>query len=213
MNKRNQDFVTDISRSTLEYRLSMKNGYRARLGLGHSVENLDETFELSDDVYFETGTYYFSSLEAGVGTPSNKLLALRMGVEAGQYYDGTIITFGPAELTMRPSASMKFSLDYQYSQIDVKERNQYYNAHLARLKTDFTFTTKLSLLMFFQYSSDEKFGVNNIRFRYNPKEGNDLYLVYNGEYNSHLNRELPHLPRSEGNTLLLKYTYTFIWGK
>ncbi len=213
LNKRNYDMVTDISKTSLVYALSMKNGYRTRFTLTHSYDNLDEPFELSDDVIFETGAYNYTSLEAGIGTPSNKLLALRAGIAAGQYYDGTIVTFGPAELTMRPSARMKFSLDYQYSKIDVQERDQHYNAHLARFKTEFTFTTKLSLLMFIQYSSDEKFGVNNIRFRYNPKEGNDLYLVYNGEYNSHLDREIPQLPRSEANTLLLKYTYTFIWGK
>jgi outer membrane cobalamin receptor len=191
----------------------MKNGYSGQFAVMYSYDNLDETFELSDDVYFETGEYNYSSLEASIRTPTNKLLALRASITAGQYYDGTIMTFGPAELTMRPSASMKFSLDYQHSQVDVNARDQHYKAHIARLKTDFTFTTKLSLLMFFQYSSDEKFGVNNIRFRYNPKEGNDLYLVYNGEYNSHLDRELPELPRSEANTILLKYTYTFIWGK
>jgi len=113
---------------------------------------------------------------------------------------------------MRPSPSMKFAVDYQYSQIDVKSRDQYYETHLVRLRTDFTFTTKLSLLMFFQYSSEYNFGINNIRFRYNPREGNDLYLVYNGSYNSNLDREQPRLPRIQENTLLLKYTYTFIWG-
>ncbi len=213
LNKRNQDMSTNIFRNSLGYSLAMKNGFNARLGILQSYDNLDETFELSDDVYFEPGEYNYANIEASIRTPNNKLFGLRTRMAAGQYFDGTIITFGPTELTMRASSSMKFSIDYQYSQVDVNERNQYYKAHIARLKTDFTFTTKLSLLMFFQYSSDEKFGVNNIRFRYNPKEGNDLYLVYNGEYNSHLNRELPQLPRSEANTILLKYTYTFILGR
>ncbi len=213
LNKRNYDMVTDIFKSSLSYSLSMKNGYRARFALMQSYDNLDEIFELSDDVFFETGEYNYTNIEASIQTPTNKLFGLKAQVTAGQYFDGTIVTFGPAELTMRPSSSVKFGLNYQYSQVDVNERNQHYKAHIARLKTDFTFTTKLSLLMFFQYSSDEKFGINNIRFRYNPKEGNDLYLVYNGEYNSHLNRELPELPRSEANSILLKYTYTFIWGK
>jgi len=108
---------------------------------------------------------------------------------------------------------VKLGLDYQYSQVDIPDRNQYFKAHLARLRTEFTFTTKLSLLTYFQYSSDEKFGINNIRFRYNPREGNDLYLVYNGSYNTHLLRETPTLPMVEGNSLILKYTYTFIWEK
>ena len=56
-------------------------------------------------------------------------LALKASLTAGQYFDGTIMTFGPAELTMRPSSSMKFSVDYQYSQIDVQAREQYFKTH------------------------------------------------------------------------------------
>ena len=205
--------VTDLTRSTLEYSLSLKNGYQTRFALLHSYDNLFENFDLSDDIYFEIGSYNYTNFQASISTPGNNLLALKASATAGQYYDGTIMTFGPAELTMRSSASMKFAVDYQYSQIDVKARDQYYKSHLVRLKTDFTFTTKLSLLLFFQYSSEFKFGINNIRFRYNPREGNDLYLVYNGAYNSHLTRESPSLPRIQENTLVLKYTYTFIWGK
>jgi hypothetical protein len=124
-----------------------------------------------------------------------------------------MITIGPAEVTYRPSSSVKLAMNYQYSQVDIPERDQYFKAHLARLKTELTFTTKLSLLMFFQYSSNDKFGVNNVRFRYNPREGNDLYLVYNGGYNTDLPREIPNLPRTDSNSLILKYTYTFIWEK
>ena len=92
-------------------------------------------------------------------------------------------------------------------------RGQEFISHLFRLKTEFTFTTKLSLLVFFQYSSSDNFGVNNIRFRYNPREGNDLYFVYNGGYNTDLVREYPVLPRMERNFFAIKYTYTFIWPK
>ncbi len=213
VNKRNYDMVTDLVRNTLEYNISMKSGYQTRFALFNSYDKLYENFDLSDDIYFGIGSYSYTNAEASISTPSNNLLALKTDVSAGQYFDGTIMTFGPAVLTLRPSPSMKFALDYQYSQVDVPARDQYFKTHLARLRTDFTFTTKLSLLLFFQYSSEYKFGINNIRFRYNPREGNDLYLVYNGSYNSYLDREQPRLPRIQQNTLLLKYTYTFIWGK
>ena len=212
-NKRNEDWSTEVSRNSLMYNFSLKSGLRSSIGIMYSHENLKELFELSDDVYFEPGSYDYTMLEGSISTPSNKLFALRAQFSGGQYFDGRHITVGPAEIFFRPSPSVRLGVDYQYTDIDVKDRKQHYNTHLARLKTDFTFTTKLSLLMYFQYSSSDKFGVNNIRFRYNPKEGNDLYLVYNGEYNSHLNREDPHLPGSETNSLQLKYTYTFIWGK
>jgi hypothetical protein len=49
----------------------------------------------------------------------------------------------------------------------------------------------------------------NLRFRYNFREGNDLWIVYNEGLNTDRRRELPVLPITEGRTVLLKYTYTF----
>ncbi len=162
---------------------------------------------------FPAGKYTYQTLTVSLITPSNKLFSFRGALQGGTYYDGNIITFGPVEVTMRASSTLKLALDYQFSHISVPTRDQYFNSHLARLRTELTFTTKLSLLVFFQYSSSDHFGINNIRFRYNPREGNDLYLVYNGSYNTFLEREYPALPIVDANTFIVKYTYTFILGK
>ncbi len=212
-NKRNEDFKTDISNITLNYNFGMKIGYQARFELSSNFESLVEPFELSDDAYFPIGTYNYTTLGGAFNTPSNKLFSIRAEYKLGTYYDGKMVTFGPAEITFRPSSILKLGLDYQYSQVDIEERNQYFKAHLARLRTELTFTTKLSLLVFFQYNSSDSFGVNNVRFRYNPKEGNDFYLVFNGGYNTNLLREYPNLPMIDQNSFILKYTYTFVWEK
>ena len=211
-NKRNSDFKTDIRKLSIGYSFSMKNGYRGRFSLTDSYDDLDEIFELSDDVFFPVGEYKYMSLEGSIATPSNKMVSLRLAGAIGTYYDGEMVTFGPTQVTIRPSSSVNLGIDYQYSLVNVEDRGQKFSAHLGRFKTEFTFTTKLSLSMFFQYSSIDKFGINNIRFRYNPKEGNDLYIVYNEEYNTHLMREIPKLPFSEIRSIILKYTYTFIVG-
>jgi hypothetical protein len=212
-NKRNEDLKTNVASTAIFYEMAMKSGYRASAGILNNVEYLDETLDISDDLIFPVGDYNYNTLEASFSTPLNKLFSLRTMMSLGTYYDGKRITLGPAEVTYRPSAVVKLAINYQYNQVDVPERAQYFKAHLARLKTELTFTTELSLLMFFQYSSKDNFGINNIRFRYNPKEGNDLYLVYNGGYNTHLDREIPNLLRTETNFWILKYTYTFIREK
>jgi len=52
--------------------------------------------------------------------------------------------------------------------------------------------------------------VTNIRLRFNPKEGNDLYLVFNQGRNIELNRVSPELNPIANRGILIKYTYTFI---
>jgi uncharacterized protein (UPF0333 family) len=69
--------------------------------------------------------------------------------------------------------------------------------------------TKLSVNAFIQYNTAVHEIVSNLRFRYNPKEGNDFYIVFNEGRNTNLTREVPNLPVYSGRAVLVKYTYTF----
>ncbi|GAH52410.1 unnamed protein product, partial [marine sediment metagenome] len=51
-----------------------------------------------------------------------------------------------------------------------------------------------------------------IRYRYNPREGNDFYIVYDEGLNTDREREIPVLPRASNRTIMLKYSYTFNIG-
>jgi hypothetical protein len=81
--------------------------------------------------------------------------------------------------------------------------------HIIGLKGLMTLTTTTSLAAFVQYNTAIDRIITNVRFRYNPREGNDFYIVYDEGLNTDLQRVTPELPYSTGRTLLLKYTYTF----
>ena len=70
-------------------------------------------------------------------------------------------------------------------------------------------STKFSVTAFVQYNSAADKAIANIRFRYNPREGNDLYLVYDEGLNTNRYREDPVLPVTGNRTVMLKYNYTF----
>ncbi len=61
-----------------------------------------------------------------------------------------------------------------------------------------------------QYNTAIDRVIANVRFRFNPREGNDFYIVYDEGLNTGIHRVSPSLPYSSGRTILLKYTYTFI---
>ncbi len=73
-----------------------------------------------------------------------------------------------------------------------------------------TFTTKLSLSASIQYNEAEDVVVAKIRFRYNPREGSDFYIVYNHGINTDRLRGLHHRPFTDCHAIMIKYTYTFI---
>jgi hypothetical protein len=213
INKTNEDWRTFLSTYSVGYNVSFKNGFGGWVDLFRHQDYLTEQFDLSDDVFFPVGSYDYYNFETGFNTPTNRLISLNYMLNMGGYYDGTYVNLTPAQVNFRMSSNVNLGLGYQYSQVDIRERDQHFRSHLVRFKSEFTFTTRLSLLMYFQYSSNEKFGVNNIRFRYNPREGNDLYIVYNGDYNTNLTSEYPKLPFMNRNLFTIKYTYTFIWPR
>jgi hypothetical protein len=69
--------------------------------------------------------------------------------------------------------------------------------------------TRLSVNAFLQYNTSRKEIITNVRLRYNPKEGNDFFVVINEGRNTYLTRQLPELPVYNSRAVMLKYTYTF----
>jgi hypothetical protein len=93
--------------------------------------------------------------------------------------------------------------------VEFDSRNQEFINHIIGFKALLMFNTKLTFNTFIQYNTAIDAFIINARFRYNPKEGNDLYIVFNEGLNTDLYRETPTLPRSDNRTIMLKYTYTF----
>jgi hypothetical protein len=154
------------------------------------------------------GKYDFYYLSATFGTGSRFNPGLELNAEAGQFYDGIKYT-----LALQPTWNVNPGLDinptYRVDYVNFKNRDQSFTNHIVGIKALAMFSTKLSLLGYIQYNTAVNLWLANIRFRYNPREGNDFYIVYNEGINTNLDREIPTLPRSDSRAVLLKYTYTF----
>jgi hypothetical protein len=109
------------------------------------------------------------------------------------------------------SSSLQISGSYQYATIDFpdREKNNKLNIHTARLKTLVMLNTKLSASVLVQYVNTQDDLIANFRLRYNPREGNDFYLVYNEYRGIGIEEYMPALPNYYNRTILLKYTHTF----
>ena len=182
--------------------MSIKASYRPR------IENLQESFDLSDDVTIPAGRHDFGSTEIEFTSPGTNAFFTSVGIEIGTLYDGdyTKIELAP---NWAVNSSLELTASYEYNNADYDQRNQYFRAHLLGLKALYMFSTKASVAAFIQYNSlDATYG-GNFRFRYNPSEGNDLYIVYNDDLNIRRSRFDPELPFSNQRQMIVKYSYTF----
>ena len=170
-------------------------------------EDLLETLEFPEDTEIPSGSYTNPRFEGGFGTSPGRLLYARLILVTGPFYDGwrDMIWFTP-----RWSVSRHFNLSLEYSlnRVRFPERDQRFDAHVVRLRVESAFNTKFSINGFIQYNSISDHISPNIRFRYNFREGNDLWLVYNEGFNTARHEAEPVLPVTDNRTVMMKFTYT-----
>ncbi|HIF06202.1 MAG TPA: hypothetical protein EYQ64_04435 [Gemmatimonadetes bacterium] len=157
------------------------------------------------------GSYWFTDAGLNYRAPGGALFRPSLTLTAGQFYDGTRIsgTFTPAWSVSR---HLTLSGTYGYNPVRYKERDQEFTSHLTRARIDLTFTTVTSASAFAQYNTADDVVGWNVRFRYNPSEGTDFYLVWDEALNADRFDRFPVAPLSQGRRLLVKYAKTFTLG-
>ncbi len=171
-------------------------------------EIIRDTFYIDKKTYVPAGSYSFFVLKENLGSPATSRFSVKSENLLGQYYDGYVFS-----VKLMPqwalSQSVKIEGQYQFNTISFPVRNQKYVSHVSGLKLTYMFSTTLSAAAFIQYNSAAYAFLTNIRIRYNPREGNDLYLVFNEGRNTYILDSSPQLPRVDNQTLQIKYSYTF----
>ena len=157
------------------------------------------------------GVHRFASMRFRYSSPQGDRFRSNATFEAGAFFDGrrTSLSVGPI---WDPSSHLNLGMNYSLDRIDFFDRSQTIIAHLAGVRAHVMLSTSTSALGFFQYSSADKGVTVNIRLRYNPREGNDFYLVWNEGLATDRHSVYPIRQRSEERTLVFKYSHTFQFG-
>ena len=194
---------------SLGWKLQTKKQWQADLTLQYYDENLRDSLEiLEDEVYVNTGRYKFVTLRGILNSPSSKPFFIIFFTESGQYFGGNRLSFR-IEPTWNLSRHIEFGGTYNFDHIEFPKRDLTMTNHILGIKALYMLDTKLSSNAFIQFNTADHEIISNFRIRYNPKEGNDLYFMFNEGRNTYLTREEPNLPVYSSRSVMVKYTYTF----
>lgn len=186
-----------------------KGQWQGSINFVYNSDNLKDSLEIiEDELYINPGRYDYISMMGFFITPPSKPLYLMSMTEMGQYYDGTRISFR-LEPMWNMSKHFELGATYNFDHVNISKRDVSMTNHIIGIKALYMFDTRLSVNAFIQYNTALNGIITNLRIRYNPKEGNDLYLVFNEDRNTDLYRELPNFPVYNSRAVMLKYTYTF----
>jgi len=184
-----------------------RSGLYAEVAHNYALEVLHDTLVLSGDTRIFPGSYPFHFFSTEMMLPPSLPVVGQIMAEAGGFFDGYLFS-----TTLMPNWSIASGVDlsgtYRFDWITIPGRDISFVNHIVGIKTLFTFTTKTSLAGFVQYNTAADALIANVRFRYNPREGVDLYLVYNEGLNTDPRVRMPELPLSDSRTFMAKITYT-----
>ncbi|GAA4467516.1 hypothetical protein GCM10023189_51360 [Nibrella saemangeumensis] len=206
---RNTDGTTESVELAPTWNAELKSGYVLQARLRHSVESIRDSLQLFGDVYVPAGHYRFNGLLASVETPGANQFNAVILLDGGQFYDGQRWSVSVTP-TWAISRFVELGGFVQWNRVTLPTLRQPSDIALVRLKTRLALNIKLMLDAFIQYNSAANVLSSNIRFRYNPREGNDLFIVFNQGNNTNRLRAEPVIPFINDRTIVVKYTYTFV---
>jgi hypothetical protein len=187
----------------------MKSGETHSFELEANIEELKDPVEIPEETILPDGRnyYYFHTLQYQMR--DGNLFRTDARASVGSFFDGWNIEL-QAEPTWNVSRFLELGAAYQFNRVRFPDRDAEFFVHLARLKAQIGFNTRVSLNSYLQYNTATDAISANLRFRYNFREGNDLWVVFNEGRHTDRYRVTLVLPELESRTILLKYTYTFI---
>jgi hypothetical protein len=199
----------ETNTSSLTWTFGFRSGASARGEVEYAREELATGFQVGG-LPVPAGSYEFVAGSVRYGSPSGS--AFRFGVqgEGGGYFGGHRVG-GGLNLGWNPGPSLSLGLESVANRIQVPAGRT--DVLISRLRLGAALNRELSAAAFIQHNSNSGVVTPNVRIRYNPKEGSDLYLVYNEGLNTSLRPDdpaLPRLPRSQFRSVQVKYTYTFV---
>ncbi|MGI9182129.1 MAG: DUF5916 domain-containing protein [Longimicrobiaceae bacterium] len=210
---RNDGFALESLEAGPEWTLDMKSGRRWVASTSLREERVAQPFGFAG-ASVPVGDYRWVEGRLAHTQPGGALLRGTLAVEGGRFYDGYRLGFS-AGPTWSASRHLELNGLYQASRITFAERpsgEEQVLIQVARIRARVMLSGALSTAFFVQYTSAADLVTLNARLRYNRREGQDFYLVFNDGLNTERAAFEPGLPLSAGRTLLLKYSHAVPFG-
>ncbi len=194
--------VTDRS-VNLNYNINFLNTAIIGIGGQYNFQKLPEDFNPidpeGDSTLLAGQSFSFNQINVNFQSDSRKLFNVSGQGSYGGFYNGTLFNVGGAlSYRYQPFGSLSVQLDYN----DIRLPQEYGSAKFILIspRLDLTFTDKVFLTTFVQYSNRDDNVNLNARFQWRFKPASDFFVVYTENY-------FPEALHVKNRALVLKITY------
>ena len=188
---------------TGEFGIEFQNSDRFNLTYSNTYELLPEPFEIATDVTLPSAAYEFAKLQVGYDLGTNRRVYGRIYAEHGSFYNGekSTVGFSSGRAIFTPQLSVEPTVSL--NQVDLVEGS--FASTLVGSRLTYAMTPWMFASALLQYSSSADAVSTNVRFRWEYQPGSELFVVYNEQRDTLVNR----FPELVNRTLIVKLTRLF----
>jgi hypothetical protein len=177
------DYYWDLSGNLETSRVNASPlGFRTQSGerFGFSVvanrDVLPYDFEIAEGVVLPAGPYAFTSFRLDASTANHRAIVIDAGYNFGEFYSGHYddVNLG---LTLKFRGYATLALDTNFVRGRLPEGS--FNQNVYQLKADIFLTPDLGLMNYIQFDDISNTLGWSARLRWQISPGNEIYLVYN----------------------------------
>jgi hypothetical protein len=158
--------------------LEWNSGDMFRCFLNGGSTRVPETFDLGGRVQVPAADYDLRQLSFFGATSQGRPLVLTVQGDLFRTFGGSVSSLSTGAMVAH-NAHAALSLGYTRNAVDLAAGS--FTAHLASLRVDYAFSTRLIAHAFVQYNGLERKVLTNLRLNFIHRPGSDLYLVLNDE--------------------------------
>ena len=163
------------------FEFETNNGDEFGVQMTYEREVLLEPFEISDGVIVAAGDYEFSRYGIEGSGANQRVFAPSFEVTDGDFFNGDRLEMAVG-VEWRPNRRLFLGFEYEYNDIDLPEGS--FITRQIQLNADFSFNARWSWLNLLQYDNESRSAGINSRLRWNPRAGQDLFIVVNHGFSS-----------------------------
>ena len=187
-----------------QFRTDFENSDTLSADVQQDYEFLIEPFDITDDVTIPVGGYEFRDFQVSYRMGPQRRLAGSLSLQHGEFFDGDITAVGYSR--GRIEVSRQFAVEPSVSLNRITLPQGRFTAKVATTRLTYTFTPRMFASGLLQYNSTNNVLSTNVRLRWEYQPGSELFIVYNDQRDTFLNRGFPLL---ENRAFVVKLTRLF----
>ena len=160
-----------------------------------------EPFEIVPGVMVPVGRYDHTEAQLRFRTDEGAPVHVELFSVFGGFFGGRRSQLGP-RLNLR--VGERFNTQVAWERNDLDLPGGAFVTNLARLRVNYSFTTRMFIQALVQYNDRARLWSSNLRFAMLSDANTGLFIVYNETEGIH-----EFIPSGAGRSLILKYSYLF----